>query len=288
MSKITYGRGKQTTYRADRPITNEEIITVAPSILATSPHDSRGKGYSFIPTIDVLTQLRKEGFQPYEVRQTKCRDESKQDYTKHLLRLRHPDASVMRLDAEVPEIILINSHDGSSAFHIMSGIFRLICSNGLIAGDIQHSIRVRHSGRIADDVIEGSFRVVEELGMVRDRIQTYKSITLARPEQAALAQAAHKIRWPESSPVEPEQLLQVRRSEDGVRDLWTTFNLIQENIMHGGLQGKSATNRTIRTRAVQGVNENVRLNRALWNLTDRIATAKAESTTVDVRELALA
>jgi hypothetical protein len=99
--------------RADHPLSDDQIRTVAPSIFAEDKHASRSERYSYIPTAAVLTELRQEGFQPFMVCQTRVRQEDRRDYTKHLIRLRH--ASQIN-GAEANEIILLNSHDGTSTY----------------------------------------------------------------------------------------------------------------------------------------------------------------------------
>ena len=71
------------------PLSDEQIHRVAPSIFAEAPHESRSQRYAYIPTATVLTELRKEGFQPFMVTQTRTRHEDRRDYTKHMIRLRH-------------------------------------------------------------------------------------------------------------------------------------------------------------------------------------------------------
>jgi hypothetical protein len=99
--------------RADHPLSDDQISAVAPSIFADDKHASRSERYSYIPTAAVLTELRKEGFQPFMVCQTRVRQDDRRDYTKHLIRLRH--ASQIN-GAEANEIILLNSHDGTSTY----------------------------------------------------------------------------------------------------------------------------------------------------------------------------
>lgn len=264
----------QAGFRSAHPLTNDQIAYHAPSVLATEAHDSRGDRYTFIPTIDVLDGLRREGFQPFEVRQTRVRDQSRREFTKHMVRLRHPDAISNK--EETGEIILINSHDGTSSYQLLAGFFRMVCSNGLIAGDVQADVRVRHSGNVVDNVIEGSFRVIENIDAAQERIDTFKSINLSIEEQAAFAHAALQLRWDDNAPVSAGKLLAPRRADDIRPDLWTTFNRVQENLIRGGLSGRTATNRRTSTRAVSGVNENVRLNRSLWTLADRMAEIHAD------------
>lgn len=271
----------QTAFRSTTPLSNEQIANYAPSVLADAAHESRGERYTFIPTMSVVEGLRSEGFQPFEVRQTRVRDLSKKEHTKHMVRFRH--ASSITSQEEVPELVLVNSHDGSSSYQLLSGVFRFVCSNGLIAGDVFNDVRVRHSGRVVDDVIEGSFRVLENANEIMGRIETYKAITLSQPEQEVFANAALQLRWDDSAPVQAERLLRPNRWNDNKTDLWTTFNCVQENLIKGGMSGRSTTGRRMTTRAIGGVNENVKLNRALWSLADGLAQLK--SNVIDIEEV---
>lgn len=288
---MTYRYGsssKQAAYRANRPLTNDEIAHYAPSVLATEAHESRGERYGFIPTINVLDGLRANGFQPYEVRQTRVRDQGKREHTKHLVRLRHPDAIAADSNSEVPEIILLNSHDGSSSYQLLSGFFRFVCSNGLIAGDVCDDIRIRHSGNVIDNVIEGSYRVLDNIQLANERISTYKQIQLTDQEQFAFAKAAIDLRWERdavtnAAPVRPESLLGLRRYADNKKDLFTTFNVIQENLVKGGVRSITKTGKRSHTREVGGVSENVKLNRAIWTLADQLCRIKTGQE--DINEL---
>ena len=276
----------QGGYRSNNAISNDVIAHYAPSVLAESAHESRGERYSFIPTINVLDGLRAQGFQPFEVRQTRCRDLAKREFTKHLVRLRHPDA--IGSAEEVPELVLVNSHDGTSSYQLLAGFFRMVCSNGLIAGNICNDVRIRHSGNVIDDVIEGSFRVLENVKEIGSRIEQYKSIELSREESTVFANCALQLRWDEGkAPVSADQVLSANRYQDVKPDLWTTFNRVQENLVKGGLGGRGTTGRRMTTRAVGGVNENVKLNRALWTLADGLAQLKSNVVTIeDAKELA--
>ncbi|AZD86823.1 YafZ-like protein [Pseudomonas chlororaphis subsp. aureofaciens] len=110
-----FGRGSPVL-RADRPLTDDQIRSVVPSIFAEAPHESRSERYSYIPTAAILTELRKEGFEPFMVCQTRVRQEDRRDFTKHMIRLRH--ASQIN-GAEANEVILLNSHDGTSSYQML-------------------------------------------------------------------------------------------------------------------------------------------------------------------------
>lgn len=262
----------QFGFRSNQPLSNDVIARYAPSVLATDAHGSRGEKYSFIPTIQVLEGLRNEGFQPFEVRQTKTRKEDRREFTKHMVRLRHPDA--IGDNAEVPEIVLINSHDGTSSYQLLAGFFRMVCSNGLISGNVVNDVRIRHSGDVVGNVIEGSYRVLENIAAIEERIDTYKSIQLDAHQQRAFATAAAQLRWGEKVPLElVEDIIMPRRLEDNVPSLWSTFNRAQENLIKGGIRTRTATGRRSRSHSVGSVNEDVRLNKALWALADELAKA---------------
>lgn len=272
----TYG------FRTTRALTDEEIRRAAPSVFAAEAHESRGERYGFIPTSDVLAGLRREGFEVFKAQQTRCRDEGKRAFTKHLLRLRHPDlGNVQTVGAEVPEIVLINSHDGTSSYQLLAGFFRLVCSNGLIVATSQlDDVKVRHSGNVVHDVIEGSCRVIDNLKQIAPQVDAYKTITLDHDEQRIFAEAAAAVRWDADgagnlqAPIEPTDLLRARRWEDRENTLWSTYNRVQENLLKGGLRGRTATGKRTSTRAIGSVNEDVKTNRALWLLTEKFAQLK--------------
>lgn len=119
------------TYRSETALDEAEMHAVAPSIFAAGKHESRSSRYAYIPTIEVLRGLAREGFRPFMVAQGASRIEGRGQYTKHLVRLRHAGdigrSSERR--AEANEIILINSHDGASSYQMMAGLFRL-CAAG--------------------------------------------------------------------------------------------------------------------------------------------------------------
>lgn len=260
--------------RSDRPLTDEQILRAAPSVFADSAHESRSSRYTYIPTIDVVNGLRREGFEPFMACQARTRVEGKEAFTKHLLRFRHQGQIN---GEEANEIILVNSHDGTSSYQMLAGCFRFVCHNGLICGDTHEDFRVRHSGNVVGNVIEGAFRVLDEFDRVDASKDGMKGIELKPEHQQAFARAALQLRYDpeENVPIEPRQLNEARRFDDRGADLWRTFNRVQENLLRGGLRGRNANGRRTTTREVRGVSESVRLNRALWTLAEEMARLAA-------------
>ncbi|WP_323016663.1 DUF932 domain-containing protein [Castellaniella sp.] len=262
--------------RSDSPLSDDQIHRVAPSIFAEAPHESRSQRYAYIPTATVLTELRKEGFQPFMVTQTRTRHEDRRDFTKHMIRLRH--ASQINARGEANEIILLNSHDGTSSYQMLAGMFRFVCSNGLVCGDTVADVRVPHKGDVAGQVIEGAYQVLHGFDRALESRESMQAITLDEGEAEVFARAALSLKYDDPdkpAPITESQILMPRRFDDRRPDLWSVFNRTQENLTKGGLHGRSANGRRQQTRPVQGIDSDVRLNRALWLLADGLRQLKA-------------
>ena len=266
---------RSPSLRSDSPLSDDQILRVAPSIFADAPHESRSERYSYIPTAAMLTELRKEGFQPFMVMQTRMRDEGKREHTKHMLRLRH--ASQIN-GAEANEIVLLNSHDGTSSYQMLAGMFRFVCSNGLVCGDTVADVRVPHKGDVAGLVIEGAYQVFSGFEQVKESRDLMRGITLNDGESEVFARAALALKYDDPdkpAPITESQILMPRRFDDRSPDLWSVFNRTQENLTKGGLHGRATNGHRQSTRPVQGIDQNIRLNRALWLLADGMRALKA-------------
>ncbi|MBT2336663.1 DUF945 domain-containing protein [Variovorax paradoxus] len=261
--------------RSDHPLSDDQISTVAPSIFADAPHESRSQRYAYIPTAAVLTELRQEGFQPFMVAQTRVRHDDRRDFTKHMIRLRHANQINAR---EANEIILLNSHDGTSSYQLLAGMFRFVCQNGLVCGDPVADVRVPHKGDVAGHVIEGAYEVLSGFDRAQQSRESMQAVTLDAGESEVFARAALSLKYDDPdkpAPITEAQILMPRRTDDDRRDLWSVFNRTQENLIKGGLRARAANGRRQSTRPVQGIDQNVRLNRALWLLADGMRQLKA-------------
>lgn len=270
----------------ERALTEDEMRAVAPSIFAVTAHESRSQRFRPIPTIDILRGLAKEGFHAVGVVQGGSRTEDRREFTKHMVRLRRLDEGrKYQVNDTVAEILLKNANDGTSAYDLMSGLFRVRCLNSLVTQTATFdTLKVRHSGDAVREVIEGTYRVLGQTEAALTAPQEWEKIVLAQPMRQALAEAAHVLRFADAegmvnTPIQADQLLRARRMDDRANDLWTTFNVVQENVLRGGLTGrKEGVQRGIRgrrvtTRDVNGIDQSVKLNQALWVLGERMASA---------------
>ncbi|GGM25867.1 UPF0380 protein YfjQ [Pseudomonas asuensis] len=267
-----------TQLRKDHPLDDSQIASVAPSIFALDKHETRSDRYTYIPTIDVLNHLRKEGFMPFMVCQTAVRNDEKREHTKHMLRLRHREQIN---DREANEIILLNSHDGSSSYQMLSGMFRFVCSNGLVCGENISDVRVPHRGDVVGQVIEGAYEVLEGFEAVNEHKDIMKQINLSREEQEIFAHAALEYRYADSKnpnaafPVTEWAILEPKRYEDRSNDLWTTYNRVQENMIKGNVPARNAKGRRTKTREVKGMDTNLKLNQALWKMAEQMKALRS-------------
>lgn len=262
-----FGAGTRVL-KVNEPLTDDQLFRVAPSIFADDKHSSRSDRYAYIPTIEILDGLRKEGFQPFMAAQSRSRIEGKSEFTKHMIWLRKADQIIAD---EVPEIILINSHDGTSSYQMLAGMFRFVCHNGMVTGDTIQDIRIPHRGNITDNVIEAAYTIVDDFEDAAEDMEVMKSLQLTPGQQEVYAQAALSLKYDDYAPIEPPQLLTARRSEDRQGSIWSTFNRVQENLIKGGLRGKTANGKRTRTREVKSIDNDVKLNKALWILSNKMA-----------------
>ncbi|MGW4355516.1 DUF932 domain-containing protein [Nocardia sp. NPDC004582] len=275
MAQVTRLGRKIVSLRENRPLTDAEIMRVAPSIFATEAHQSRSDRYTHIPTSAVLTNLRGEGFEPFFVAQSVTRDEDRRGHAKHMLRLRH--RSTVATQGAANEVVLVNSHDGASSYQMLAGLLEFVCTNGMVVGKRIEQVRVRHSGKVVDDVLEGAFTVVESFDEVQELRREMLALPMSAPEEQLFAQVALGMRYdPEENPapIAARQLLGARRAADRDANLWKTVNRVQENLIRGGVHGETAKGRKTKTRAVTGLDADVKLNRALWTLAEGMKALK--------------
>lgn len=269
-----------------RAMTEDELRKAAPSIFALTAHESRSERFQPIPTIEIIRGLAKEGFAVVGAKQSACRTVDKRDYTKHLLRLRKlDDVKKYSVGDSIFEMLLKNANDGTSVYDLFGGIFKIACANSLVScqGEVD-SIKVRHSGDVQSKVIEGTYSVLRTAETVLAAPQDWSQIRLDRDERMALAEAAHVLRFADAegevhTAIKPQQLLAPKRQQDVEPNLWNVFNVVQEHCIKGGDSaigtGSNGQRRKTTSREVKGIDQDVRLNKALWTLSAKMAELKA-------------
>ena len=261
-------------------ISDEELRRVVPSIFASQPIEGVSDRYSFFPTSSILQGMRENGWVPVRAEEQSVRTEARRGFQKHLIRFaRTEHLQIWEKNQVRPEVVLLNSHDKSSAYQLHCGLFRLVCLNGMVVADATFErISIKHSGFNPDSVIEASFKVLGAVPDIMNKVQLFQDRILTDAERLALATGAATYRWEDlaKAPINPSMLLNPRRYGDEAKDLWTTFNTVQENIIRGGQRDYSRRRpdgrRMPKSRAINGIDEDMKLNKALWQMAEVLRT----------------
>lgn len=246
----------------------------APAIFATKPADYiNTKLYKFTPTTEIIDYMKDMGYILTDAKQSKTKIPLRNNYGTHIVQFQHPDLYVKDNNNGIearPTIVLLNSHDGSRPIQFDMGLFRLICSNGLMVKsmDMGH-FKERHTKYTFDQVKQLIASKVETLPKVVEKINDWNSLEMTPKQRHKFAADALKLRAGEERLLEDYEILSVlepKRKEDSQPTLWQTFNVVQENLIKGGFMMNNRTARGI-TNPVQ----DMVLNKDLWQLAEEYA-----------------
>lgn len=250
-----------------RALSPERLQDTAPAVFAPNAHARLTAAYTFVPTGRVLEALAEAGFFPVEARQARTRTASPL-HARHLIRLRRR-LEVVALREAVPELLLLNSHDGTSAYQLRVGLYRAVCTNGLVASvGVMPAWRVMHRGDVVDEVVRGALEMSERFGVLATQVERMERTILDERQRFAFATEAIALRFPNDRPgaMTPADLLRPHRLEDVGDDLWHVLNVLQEALLQGGVLRRSVRNRLTHTRRITAIQAGLKLNSALWDL----------------------
>jgi len=175
------------------------------------------------------------------------------------------------LDSATARILFTNAHDGTSAAKFMMGVYRFICSNGLVVGSTYAKEVVRHSGEQARSLIERVRALSKNTGPLFAQIDGWSRKELAPSETIEFARLAAVLRFGDAQRFDPAQLLATHRPEDENHTLWRVFNRVQENALSRTLRGFSADGRALASRPVKSIDKTTDFNVQLWRLAEEFA-----------------
>ena len=284
-------------------LNDDEIKLLCPVALKSTMTNSEisklglSKHYSFVPTIKVVNDLRALGYECVDATQVKARKKSTNGYQKHMLTFEHPDYKVDQVKEveladgttetqisppeEYPQLLLTNSHDGGNAFTLSAGIFRLVCSNGLVIKTEDYgSARLVHKGYSFEAVqkLVNEFNV--EIDEVLSKVTAMKKVQLTKAQQIEFAKQAALLRFTAKSynedniadVVDLDGLLNAERKEDKGDGLYEVFNRVQESLVKGkylyassGSVNKAGT-KTRKGREIKNFKQSIDVNKKLSEL----------------------
>jgi hypothetical protein len=248
--------------------TVEQLRLAVPSIYAERPADNVSERYGFVSTSRIIDIMQEDGYQVVHARGG-VRNCSR-EFGVHEVRLRRVDEKV-KLHETFPEIVLLNSHNGTSSTILHMGLFRQVCANGLVVGDsAQTSFRVPHLGDPRENVISAAHFLMSSAPRLNDTINNWRERKLSVAEIKEFGRRASELRKvPGVALLGNDAFAQVHRDEDAADNLWNVFNRTQENLVRGGVAlVNENTGRVRKTRALRAVKPLIALNRSLWDLAE--------------------
>ena len=246
-------------------LTNAEIASRCPAIFAEDYSTRRTERYAQYHTIDIIEALRGEGFEVTNAFAQKSRTENV--HGRHCVRMSHVDyLNETKPGDQRPEIVMINSHDGTTSFRLMAGIFRMVCSNGLITmSQNLGQEKFTHMGHSLDEVvtstIEFAARAAAENAETIEKMRT-TNVTMKQAKEMAKRAAIIRLGNEPKKIENYENLLNPRRHADNVEaTVWNVFNVLQENCVKGGqiVGGRQM-------REIIGIPNLVNVNTKLWDM----------------------
>jgi hypothetical protein len=259
-----------------KELTMDELKMICPEIATpeVNPALRRKLGitdkYVHVPTEKVIEDVMKLGWTPINAYRVASRGK-RTGTGRHMVKFVNYDF-MEEGKTEYPELLLTNSHDGTTAFKLDVGIFRLVCSNGMVVKSQDFgSMKVRHYGYDFEAIQSAVNELVEQIPDYLKQVEEMKEQKLEREQMLEFARQAAMLRMTKVNEsaidevVDVEDLLESTRKEDEGNGLWEVFNRLQEKVVNGKFNyalGKKER----KARPVKGFKSQVKLNQDLWEL----------------------
>lgn len=258
----------------DDYLTKEQIRNSSPLVFADAPtNPDVSSKYLFVNTETIIDDLEKLGWFPVQAAQRKGRKKEGTIFSKHMVAFQNPDIKITSKDGDdaYPRILLTNSHDGMQAFKFSVGIFRLVCSNGLVIADEQFSdFKIKHKGYSFEELRNVVRQAVEDLPNRVQVMNDMKSRILSVREKRKLAIDAMLIRAGvktlQYDDETIDEILEPKRKADKGDDLWRVFNVIQEKITQGDFHAALTGAKVRKVRKIKSFEKDMKVNKELFKL----------------------
>ena len=248
-------------------LSKEQVKQVAPSVFTKTGSSTVSDKYSHIPTERVLDDMAVLGWNVVDAKEIKAR--KNQGFQKHMLVFANPEIVINGADGDTvfPRILLTNSHDGKNAFTFQAGLFRLVCSNGLVIADEQFSsMKIRHMGYDFEALSSLITEIVEKLPLTVESMNNFKNKQLSEEQKQKFALEALGLRFDtEDKTFNVSEFLTPTRKEDEGNDLWSVFNLVQEKLVNGMVDYRVGSKQR-KARRIKNFQQDIKLNSDLYEL----------------------
>lgn len=219
------------------------------------------KRYNVANSNEIEQVLLQRGFKLQGTSAARIRKVEKRGYQRHTMVFTSEE---YRIDADnLFSIVITNSYDTTKSIRVNSGIFRLICANGLVVGkDISPEIKINHVGdKMWHELLVAINTQIAHADKVLHNARKLQGTSLDSFQKVKFLQDAVKLRTDMELEIVP-----VRRIEDEGQDLYTLFNVIQEGLVRGGIKVKNKEGKTRTLRALSSQDNVVDINKKLFDL----------------------
>jgi len=245
--------------------TPELIKSTAPSVFATSPSPKMTGKYTFVPTEEVIEFFDREGWQVSSVKQT-----GKGIHSLHEIKFRNGE--LPKVGDTLVEAVIRNSHNGSAAFSMGAGLFRLVCSNGLtVPTAVAEKFTMRHNQFQLDDVKQLADAFSKKLPMIEQSVGRMMSRELTTDEKIDFVRESAKIRFNSEKTLNDLEILGLltpNRKDDEGDDMWKVFNVIQEKFIRGGVRVTNNRGKVTKMKGIENIISQNNINTKLWELAE--------------------
>ena len=244
--------------------------------------------YVHATTITVINDLEKLGWRPVQAKQCRARKNSSGIRSFHMIALQNPDVRIEKVNADgtttidtYPRIILTNSHDGFNSFKFMVGLFRLVCSNGLVVADNEMvNMSIRHINYSFEELRRVVAEAIKQVPDIVCKMNTMKNTEVTDEQKREIATEVVKIRKGieegEKFEIDGDTIMEILnpvREEDKSNDLWTIFNVCQEKLIKGGFSAQGKNNKVRKQRGITSIKKDIDYNQRLWEVAMRYMPA---------------
>lgn len=262
-------------------LTDEQIRKACPVAFSEKASGEVSEYYTHIPTNRVIDDMRELGWGVIEAKQVAARKAATQGFQKHMIVFRHPDLMVEGKDGDNvwPQVIMTNSHDGKNSFTFQAGMFRFVCSNGLVIADEEFgSMKIRHMGYDFETLRETINEMVEKLPLTVESMNRFKRTELTQDQKYDLARKALETRFKIQEDQKVDQVYKINldefltpvRKEDAGNDLWSVFNLVQEKVVEGDFEYISGV-KLRKARKIKNFKQDLDVNKKLFEVAKEFA-----------------
>jgi hypothetical protein len=253
----------------------EQIKERAPQVYTDKPYDQVSDKYVFLPTHRIVDDMAKLGWQVSDAKTMKTKNPIQKKYGKHMVVFYNPDIFIKDDEGGIeayPQILIQNNARGWGKLKFSVGIFRMICSNGLIirSKDLGE-FSLRHFGYTFEDLQNLVQSVVDNLPRMVEKINDFSQKEMTPDEQRSFAYKAIQARFGEERLVEDYEVNQVlvsARPQDAGSSLWVTLNRVQEHLVRGGFTMIGADKKERKVRKIVNIQADVALNEKLFELAE--------------------